>query len=86
MDKWSLTFHEHGIIDLCLEIYCMIKMSCTATIRTASGETLPLLLKQELIIKKVTEFVASLLLFFSILNPFGVIFLFLFVFSLSYAI
>ena len=65
MDKWSLTFHEHGIIDLCLEIYCMIKMSCTATIRTASGETLPLLLKQELIIKKVTEFVASSFFLFS---------------------
>ena len=61
LDKWSLTFHEHGIIDLCLEIYCMIKMSCTATIGTASGDTLLLLVKHaELIINKVTEFAASL--------------------------
>ena len=60
MDKWSLTFHEHGIIDLCLEIYCMIKMSCTATIGTTSGDTLLLLVKHaELIINKVTGFAAS---------------------------
>ena len=63
----------------------MIKMNCAATIGTASGDTLLLLVKHaELIINKATEFAAF---FFLPFKSFWCHFSFsFFVFSLSYAI